>query len=178
MRKLVLVVLSLCLPVFGQSQSVDLRKTAGCGPAEMKFSVKTGQGQSDVAKPEAGKALVYVIEEERPPANVTMIGHVTTRVGLDGNWVGANHGNSYFSFPVAPGKHRVCTDWQSLLKSAQKLNGAADLAAKEGMTYFFRVQVRAQHEEHPAEVRLEPVDEAQGLLLISRSALSTSKAKK
>ncbi len=179
MRRLFLLLMILAIPAFAQDQSADLRKAAGCGPAEMKFSVKSNENQHAVAKPEPGKALVYVIEEERPLGNLNQIGHVTARVGLDGNWVGANHGNSYFSFAVEPGKHSICSDWQSMVKSFQRMmSGAATFTAEEGKTYFFRVQVRLQQDEHPARFELGPIDDAQGSLLISKSALSTSKAKK
>lgn len=177
MKKLLFLVIILALPAFGQNQSTDLRTLAGCGPADTKFDVKTDNAQHTVARPEAGKALVYVIAEERTTGGL-QIGHPTTRVGLDGKWVGANHGSSYFSFAVDPGKHRVCSDWQSSFKSIQKLSGAADLNAEEGKTYFFRVTVHMYHEDHPAYLKLEAIDEAQGLLLISKSGLSTSTAKK
>ena len=81
------------------------------------------------------------------------IGDVTTRVGLDGTWVGANHGRSYVSFAVEPGQHRVCTDWQSSFKAVQKLSGAADLTAEAGKTYYYRMEVTIPWKEHAAQVQ-------------------------
>jgi len=178
MHKYMFLALVLAAPAFGHGQAVDLRTAAGCGPAKARFDVKTDKHQQAVTQPESGKALVYVIAEERSDPHAMQIGHVTTRVGLDGNWVGANHGPSYLSFAVDPGEHRVCTDWQSSVKAVQKLSGAADLTAEAGKTYYYRMQVTIPWKEHAAEVRLKAIDEAEGLLLISKSAASTWKLKK
>ena len=37
------------------------------------------------------------------------------KLAVDGAWVGANHGNSYFSVSVEPGEHHVCVTLQSSL---------------------------------------------------------------
>jgi hypothetical protein len=161
-----------------QTPPPDLRTEAGCGPMATQFDVKTDKNQHSVTQPDSGKALVYVIVEEKRDPQVMQIGDVTTRVGLDGNWLGANHGESYVSFSVDPGAHRVCSDWQSKLKSIQKLSGAADLTAEAGKTYFFRVQVTMPYGKLAADLKLKAIDDAEGLLLISKSSLSTWKAKK
>ena len=79
---------------------------------------------------------------------VDSIGTVTTRVGLDGNWVGANHGQSYISFAAEPGEHRVCADWQSSLKGLQKPSGAANLTVEAGKTYYYRSDVTIRWTDH------------------------------
>lgn len=178
MHRCIFLVLLLAAPALGQSQAADLRTAAGCGPTKTRFDVKTNNKQHAVTQPESGKALVYVVMEERSDPHAMQIGHVTTRVGLDGNWVGANHGRSYVSFAVEPGEHRLCTDWQSSVKAVQKLNAAADLIAEAGKTYFYHMEVTIPWKEHAAQARLKAVDEAEGLLLVSESALSTWKVKK
>jgi hypothetical protein len=110
MRKYMFLVLLAAAPVFGQNQTADLRTAAGCGPAKMEFDVKTDKKQHAVTQPDPGKALVYVVEEEKSDPHSMQIGHLTVRVGLDGTWVGANHGDSYLSFQVEPADHRVCSD--------------------------------------------------------------------
>jgi len=178
MHKHIFLALVLAAPAFGQNQAADLRTAAGCGPRTTRFNVKTDKNQHAVTQPESGKALVYVIVEEKSDPHAMQIGDVTTRVGLDGNWVGANHGRSYVSFAVEPGEHRVCTDWQSSLKAVQKLSGAADLTAEAGRTYYYGMEVTIPWNDHAAQVRLKAVDEAEGLLLVSKSASSTWKVKK
>jgi hypothetical protein len=175
MRKYVLFALLVAAPALGQSQATDLRTAAGCGPSKIQFDVKTDKKQHTLTQPESGTALVFVIEEETSDQNYLQIGHSTTRIGLDGNWVGANHGNSYASFAVRPGNHRVCSDVQSIV--VKNLSGAADLVAEAGKTYYYRVEVWDGDHERPPQVRVKAVDESEGLLLISKSAYSTWKAK-
>lgn len=184
MRPYVFVLFLAALPAVSQNQSPDLRAEAGCGPSNIHFEVKTNKNQHGIAQPEPGKALVYVIEEVTNPSAMTF-GQATTRVGLDGNWVAANHGNSYVSFGVSPGEHRVCADWQSILKPLQKLSGAANLTADVGKVYYFRSEVRipwsggADHhgDDQTGQVTLRAIDDPEGQLLISKSASSTWKAK-
>jgi hypothetical protein len=160
-----------------QDQAAAARAAAGCGPSEITFDVKTDKKQHPLAQPEAGKALVYVFEDEKRDNNVNYFGSVTTRVGLDGAWVGANHGKSYLFFTVDPGEHNLCANWQSSFGRLSKQGSAAAFTTEAGKVYYFRTRVdeRAKHEP---EVRLEAIDSAEGQLLISSSAYSTSRAKK
>jgi len=176
--KYLLLALIVVTPAFAQGQAAAPRTAAGSGAANVKFDVKTNKKQHTVAQPEPGKALVYVIVQEISDPHAMQIGDVTTRVGLDGNWVGANYGRSYISFAVEPGEHHICTDWQSRLKAAEKLSGAAELTAEAGKTYYYRAELTMPWEQHNADLRLKAVDDAEGLLLISKSAMSTWKAKK
>jgi hypothetical protein len=179
MKRFMLLLLVCAAPLLAQDRSADLRAAAGCGPAATEFSVKVDQNQHVVRQPESGKALVYVIAQEKPDDSYN-IGDITTRVGLDGTWVGANYGQSYLSFPLAPGEHRVCVDWQSSLASRQQLSGAAELTAEVGKTYYFRASVLPSAlTGGPREgLRFEQVDSAEGLLLLSKTGQSTWKEKK
>src|SRR5689334_20662615 len=104
---------------------------AGCGPAATRFDVRVDKTKHGIAQPDAGKSLVYVIVQEKPhPEEALYIGNITTRVGADGKWVCANYGESHVSFALEPGEHRICSDWQSRVKSRQKLSGAADLTVE------------------------------------------------
>ena len=176
-REFLFLAFLFLLPAYGQAQTTDLRAAAGCGPDKTQFSVKTESNQHAVKQPEPGQALVYVVVQGKPEGGEVK---VTTRVGLDGNWMGANHGASYLSFSVAPGEHHVCVDWQSSLKSRQKLSGAADLTAEAGKTYYFRTEVVLSQatESHDERLSLKPVDASEGLLLISKSAESSSTIKR
>ena len=153
------------------------RAQAGCGASSVEFDVKTDKSQHPAAQPEAGKAVVYVFEEEERQPNFSYFGSVTTRVGVDGKWVGANHGNSYFFFSVDAGEHHLCAQWQSSLGRLSRLGSALTFTAAPGGKYYFRTEVEERN-EFPAAVRLKPVDEAEGQFLISGGALSTSHPKK
>lgn len=79
---------------------------AACGPSKTKFVVETQAGPHTLQQPEPGKALVYIMEEQKFKAVLD----VTARAGLDGRWVGANRGNAYLFFSVEAGEHHLCTD--------------------------------------------------------------------
>jgi hypothetical protein len=179
MKRFVLLLLVCAAPVIAQDRSTDLRAAAGCGPTATEFSVKVDKNQHVVTQPQPGKALVYVIAEENPDDSYN-IGDITTRVGLDGTWVGANYGESYLSFPLVPGEHHVCVDWQSSLASRQQLSGAAELTAEAGKTYYFRTRILPSGLAggRREELWLKQVDSAEGLLLLSKAAQSTWKEKK
>lgn len=179
MKRFMLLLLVCAAPVLAQDRPADLRAAAGCGPAASEFSVKVDKNQHAVRQPEPGKALVYVIAQENPDDSYN-IGDITTRVGLDGTWVGANYGQSYLSFPLAPGEHRVCVDWQSSLASRQQLSGAVELTAEAGKTYYFRAWVLPSGlTGGPREgLWLKQVDSAEGLLLLSKAGQSAWKEKK
>ena len=179
MKRFVLLLLVCAAPVIAQDRSADLRAAAGCGPAATEFSVKVDKNRHAVSQPQPGKALVYVIAQENPDDSYN-IGDITTRVGLDGSWVGANYGASYLSFPLAPGEHHVCVDWQSSLASRQQLSGAAEFTAEAGKTYYFRTRILPSGISGGRSEGLwfKQVDAAEGLLLLSKAGQSTWKEKK
>jgi hypothetical protein len=169
--KTALIFLLLGSPVLAQDPSTAALASGGCGSNAVQFDVVTNRNQHTVAQPEPGKALIYVVEDiERGP---------TMRVGLDGAWVGANKGRSYFFFSVDPGDHHVCTNWQSgvFKKTAMRIGSAITLTAEAGKVYYLRTQVY-ERSESDRTVKLEPVEAAEGQFLISSSFFSTSHPKK
>jgi hypothetical protein len=179
MKRHLLLALALgyAITALAADQSTDLRSSAGCGPIKTDFSVKTDKHVHTITSPQPGKALVYVIVQENSDPHKMQIGDVTTRVGLDGAWIGANHGASYVALAVDPGDHRMCTDVQSKMLGTDKLNSAADLSAEAGKTYFYRAELTIAYGDHQNDLRLKAVDQAEGMLLISKTALSSWKVK-
>ena len=154
------------------------RDSGGCGPAETQFDVKADKTKHLLAQQQEDKAVVYILEDEkRDPGKFYIGSDVTTRAGLDGKWVGANHGKSYFFFAVDPGEHQVCTDWQSSLKSRSKQGAARTFTAEAGKAYYFRVRVEQRENREPA-LSLEMIDSAEAKFQISTWALSESHPKK
>jgi hypothetical protein len=170
MRKIMLLVLLGAVPVYGQNPTADFRTGAGCGPQKTQYEVTLDAPDKGVIAPSPGKARVYVIEI----VGTNNTG-VTTRVGVDGNWVGANTGKGYLSFEVDPGGHNICADWQSILKARQQDGGAMVMRAEEGRTYYFVVGILVQ----ALDFNLTEVDEAEGqwLLSISQKSVWTQKKK-
>jgi hypothetical protein len=163
---LCLAILMAVLPAAAQDDAAAARTAAGCGPSGEMFNVQTTDQKHPVGQMEQGKALVYFF--------VDFITAPTMRVGVDGNWVGANDGKSYFFFPVDPGEHNVCAEWQSgtFKKSSERVGEAIHLMAEAGKTYYLRLNFSYQR------MHLELSDGAEGHFLIGSSLFATSQPKK
>src|SRR5450755_2944540 len=129
---------------FAQDQSTPIA-TAACGPKDAKFDAKLDDTQHTIAQPHSGKALVYFIQDI---GAMNCLGAcLTTRIGLDGTWVGANQHNSYFSVSVEPGEHHVCASPQSHFVSSTTSEKYASIrlalahfTAEAGKAYYFRTR--------------------------------------
>ena len=153
-----------------EDRAAVTRALSACGPDEVRFEVQT-RATGPVAEPGADKALVYVIEVFNKKYELE---GPTVRVGLDGAWVGATKGDSYFSFSVTAGEHHLCTEWQSRFKRLSKNVALASFAAEEGKTYYFRARITEQT-SLAFTFDLDPVNEDEGKLLVASSAFSTKK---
>jgi Protein of unknown function (DUF2846) len=171
--RMFLLLLLFASPAFAQSV-VGVATAPGCGASATSFSVKTDKKQHPFAQADAGKALVYFVEDDSnfeasPP---------TVRAGLDGKWVGATHGSSYFYFPVDPGEHDLCASWQG--KYLESYTAATHFDARAGELYFFRVRdVFSDPKDGPLvrKMDLKSVSSDEGRVLASRSAFSTARPK-
>jgi len=161
-------------PAFAQRNASEPMIAAGCGDANVKFDVRSEKSQHPSAHPEDGQALVYFVEDD---SSFESLPRPTTRVGLDGKWVGANRANSYFYFPVSPGEHHLCARWQGFtgVGMGQK-SAAAHFTAEAGRIYYFRVQ-NTSLRDGPTKIELMPLDSDEGQLLASKFAFSTSHPK-
>jgi hypothetical protein len=160
-----------------QNQPTETATAPGCGSSNTKFDVKTNSSQHPFAKPQPGKALVYFLQDDTYFQSVP---RPTTRFGLDADWIGATHSNSYFYFSVDPGEHHICADWQSFVGlNVGHKSAAAQFTALEGQSYFFLVKNHFSAKENlPAGMKFSPVDSDEAQLLMSKFAFSTSTPKK
>ncbi|MGC2794034.1 MAG: DUF2846 domain-containing protein [Candidatus Sulfotelmatobacter sp.] len=180
MYKLALGVVILATMAWAQENS------AGCGPGQTKFEVKREAHSHPTGATERGKALVYVFGDSELDNTAIRIGALNTRVGVDGEWVGAYGSKSYMYFSVAPGEHRLGTSQQSSLKSRRDNNASAiTFTAAEGKVYYFRTQptptslaASTTTGVPNGEVELAALDPAQAQLMIPKWAYSTSQPKK
>jgi hypothetical protein len=177
MLKLLIAALLLGIPICAQAQSSQDQSVGGCGSSKDGWDVSTVKQQPPAPTPESGKALVYVVQTmvDAPPIGGNK---ATTRLGMDGTWIGANHGNSYFYFSVDPGPHSLCTDWQSVLYTRSGLVSAADLNARAGKTYYFRISVRDVTNYRNGDVEIEPIARSEANLLLRNSEFASSHPKK
>jgi len=173
---LAILVFFLGTTCFAQNSSTVPAAAPGCGNVNTKFNVETNESQHPFAKPDPGKALVYFLQDD---TNFTSRPRPTTRFGLDGNWLGATHANSYFYVSVDPGEHHLCADWQSfVIIGANLTTAAAHFTAEPGGIYFFVAQNHGGEHQGPAGVALWPVDGDEAQILMSKFALATSRPKK
>ncbi len=167
--KVFILALFVTASLFGQAQVA--RIASACGPENVAFKVKLDERDHRLAQPAQGKALVYFIHDSGTSA---VIAYPTTRMGVDGTWVGANHSNSYFYVSVEPGEHHVCADLQtSLYEDRTEL---AHFSAEAGKVYYFRTRLVTSRSVEL--LALDSLDSDQGNYLISLFPLSVSTAKK
>jgi hypothetical protein len=174
----VLILFAVCALTQGtaQDQAAITAAEAACGPKSVKFDVTQETTHHPTPRPEAGKALVYVIEdidqEFRCDEDCPL-----TKVGMGGSWVGANQGSSYFFFSVAPGEHHLCINWQSRLEARSRAFSLANFTAEEGKTYYFQERFLLLHDT-AYSLTLDLVNSDEGKYLVALSAFSVSHPKK
>jgi hypothetical protein len=167
--KIAIVLFLLASPALAQKPT-DPPVAPACGTDDANFEVTKVKDQHSVTQPEAEKALVYFIKDDReydPTRKPTML------AGLDGRRVGATHGNSYFYFSVAPGEHHFCASWQG----KSQTRAVAHFTAETGKVYYFGVKNRARTYQAYG-IEFGPLDSDQGLLLGSTFLLSTFQLKR
>lgn len=158
------------MTAFAQDPAAISAAQAACGPKEVNFDVKSDNTQHIIGQPEAGKALVYVIQ------NMMTAYSVTTKVALDGAWVGANEDNSYISFAVDPGERHLCANWQSRLAGRSRIVGLVHFTAEAGKVYYFRIKTFGGYQ--PDSFDLDPIDSDLGKFFVASYPLSVSHPKK
>jgi hypothetical protein len=139
---------------------------AACGPFGINFDAKREQAQP-IFEPESGKALVYIVQD---------YGSLTIKVGLDGAWIGANHGISHFSFSVPPGEHHLCANWQSKIANYSSRYSLANFTAVPGTIYYFRTRVWIS--QTTLFFDIDPLNSDEGRYLATTTALAVSHPKK
>jgi hypothetical protein len=176
--KAALVFLLFVCPVFAQTNPIPV-PVSSCGSINIQFDVKQNQNKQDlVHAPEPGKALVYFIEQYPSPADNFII--PTVRIGLDGSWVGATRGASYFFFSVDPGEHHLCVSWQTVYKSVSSQFSLTSFTAEGGKSYFFRVEPREEALKYGDAWNkgLAAINSDEAMYLMANSPLSVPHPKK
>jgi uncharacterized protein DUF2846 len=159
-------------PCMAQSYVPPIDLEAACGAKGVNFQVKGDYQGQHLPVVDAGKAVVYFVETQM----IDAIGGITAKIALDGAWMGANQGDSYFFITVAPGEHHLCASWQSSLASRQQVS-LNNLTAESGKTYYFRIRITGDGRVgYSFDLVKINSDEAQ--LLIAKSPYSISRAKK
>jgi hypothetical protein len=175
--KYLLVALLFSAPLCAQSTSTDrnvqptAQPTVGCASANVEFNVKKDDMHHDLPQPAAGKAQIVFIHDS---GGAVGIGYPTTRLAMDGAWVGANHDDTWFAVSVEPGVHHFCVSLQSNLVGDRV--ELAHLNALPGGVYYYRTRLIMSRQVEL--LQLEPIDSDEGNYLLDQFAMSVSKPKK
>jgi hypothetical protein len=145
-----------------------------CASRNANFDVKLDESQHALMPPEPGKARVYFIQDL---GRIDCLGAcLTTKIGLDGTWIGANQHNSYFSVSVAAGEHHLCANPQSRFAVVNRVVALAHFTAEPGKVYFFRTRTVGDRDNPFFD--LDPLDSDQAEYLIAAFPLSVSQPKR
>ena len=160
MKAAPLILLASC-SLFGslanaQDKAAISAAEAACGPRSVAFKIEADKSQHPTPAPDAGKALIYVVQKD----------DATTRVGVDGKWLGAIRRRTYFTASIDPGQHHLCAIGRIGIWSHVSLR---ELNAKPGETYYFATEYG---ELIPDLYALHPVDPDEGKWLVAWAHLS------
>lgn len=162
-------VLAFVSAVWSQSNT-PAHPLAACGNPQVLFSVRHDSTSRPIIAP-PGMALVVVVERDfgilLPP---------TARVGADGQWKAALHGESWVSFAVTPGVHHLCTMTQP---GDDVETALAHFTAIAGSVYFFEQRALACTRGGVwTERTLRSLDPDEGAMLAMDLPYSTARLKK
>lgn len=165
----VAVVLFSC-PLFAQNNAFP--SPAACGDLNVRMTVNLNDSKHDLTQPKPGMAQIYFLQDTG--LSIT-IAYPTTRIGIDGEWVGANKKDSYFSAFVPPGEHHLCVAIQSsFVRNNIEL---AHLTAEAGKIYYFRTRILYSR-DGLVYLTLAPADSDEAKFLIESFPLATAHARK
>jgi hypothetical protein len=170
-----LILLTALFPLAAWTQSKPTLSVNGLPPAcesePAKFQIKPLSGNPP-AQPEPGKALLFLIEKDVDGAAFST---PTASIDMDGKWLGATHGASYFYLMVDSGVHHFCSTvkFGGLMGSGRAM---AHLNAEAGNVYYFEVKNTVFPGD--ADTELLSIDSDEGQYLISGSDLVVALPKK
>jgi|SRR5579872_428516 len=172
-KTILAMILFAAVSAAAQDQVAVKDAQSACGAANVKYDAHQDASQHPAPLPDPDKALIYVVQEI---GELKCSGCALTRVGMDGAWVGANQGSSYFFFSTEPGDHHVCLNWQSLLAGRSRAYAFANFTAEAGKTYYFRARILQGHYNYSFD--LDPINSDEGKYLVAASLFSDSHPKK
>lgn len=127
---------SLSAPVCAHAKTI---LPDACGDDGARFDVKTEEGQPAPAPPPAGKAQIVFIDDDA--VKTSGFSFTTFRYGMDGAWVGANKGNSYFALNVDPGVHHLCMSPQTVVAKGRMTVGIMAITVEANKVYYVDAQL-------------------------------------
>ncbi len=166
-RSLLLLCASLVLAAQARAILPD-----ACGQDAVRFDVTPQTAQPTPTAPAAGKALLVFVEDQNSEPHNPFNPWDTVRFAMDGAWVGATKGNSYFTLDVAPGIHHLCASWRGAARGATSFD-VAPVNAEAGKVYYFGAKVTDS--EYYDNLSLAQLNDDQGEYRLKFWMRSTSK---
>jgi hypothetical protein len=167
-----ILLVGMLLSVSALAQSTPTRMAPACGLSGVDFDVKLDKSQHTVVQPQPGKAQVYFVQDIGG-ASFDFGGKVVSWIGIDGQWLGMNKNNSYFSVSLEPGERHLCVIDQ--LSSDHSIE-ILPFKAEAGSVYYFRERVVLSR--FGIYLFLDPVNSDEAEYLIGSFPLSISHPKK
>jgi hypothetical protein len=137
LMKIKILMLLLAATVASHAQDMKSWPDA-CGNQQTQFKVKTEKSGAPNFTAEAGKAKVVFVEL----LDGDFPSYPTARMALDGSWVGADKGDSYFAVSVEPGTHQLCAARQSAVREERANVGLVKVNAEVGKVYIYEFKVK------------------------------------
>jgi hypothetical protein len=172
--KPLLIAFLVCLSLACSRRAAAYTWPESCGDEKVNLEVKTEKHQPAPARPAEGKAQIIFIQAENQM--VAPFHNATVRFGMDGAWVGANNGDSYFALTVDPGLHHLCASWQSAWKRLNKNVDLTSFTAEPGQVYYYAAQVTV-NSQTSVSFALSQLNPDEGKYRVENSKLSVSKPK-
>jgi hypothetical protein len=172
--KPLLIAVLVCVSLASSRLAVAKTWPESCGDEKVNLEVKTEKHQPAPAAPADGKAQIIFIQSENQM--VAPFQNATVRFGMDGTWVGANNGDSYFALTVDPGLHHLCASWQSAWKRLNKNVDLTSFTAEPGQVYYYAAQVTV-NSQNSVSFALSQLNQDEGKYRVENSKLSVSKPK-
>lgn len=149
-----------------------------CGKENVQFKVATRSIPIDLKAPGSGQAQIVFLETVE--ADGLVLSGVEARLGVDGAWVGATKGNSFFALTVPPGEHHLCANWPADFAFEWERTSLASLHAEAGKVYYYRIKIAHIRTREIEEDTLDlmPVNEDEGKYLFDSLDQATATVKK
>jgi len=164
-----IALIAFTMALSAQDASVVAAAAPACGPMDATFEVQKDGSHHATMQPEPGKALVYMVQED-----CVGLGCPSTKVAVDGTWMGANLNKSYFSFATNPGVHHVCVTLRSRSSIAPRFVGLLHFTAEAGESYYFRTRLLYGEGGDIISIDLDRIDSDQGKFLTAAYPPSVS----
>jgi hypothetical protein len=150
------------------AQNAPSRIAPACGLPGVDFHGRLDKSQHTIISPQPGKAQVYFVQD-KGPHSFGVGGTVVSWIGIDGQWVGMNKNNSYFSVPLEPGEHHICAFAEFPSGDPVELSY---FKAEAGNVYYFRERIIPT--EFGIYLLFDPVNSDEAKYLVGAFPLSIS----